>query len=121
MAKRVLIIDDDSEFADILSDILEANDYTVFVASDGVQAIEKTKEEPVDLILMDIQMPVLSGFWFCDVFKKKAETKDIPIIMISGLSDKDNAKKARELGACAFLKKPFQAEELFSMIEKYAA
>lgn len=119
MTKTVLIIDDDVELSEILSDILEEKQYHVLVANDGLQAIKKTKGEKIDLILLDIQMPYMSGFWFCDLFKKKMDTKKIPIVMISGLSKEENAKKAYQLGACAFLKKPFEFEELFEVLEKH--
>lgn len=116
--KKILIVDDDIEITQIMSDILIRDQYEVVLAHDGVQAIEKSKNEKVDLILLDIRMPFFSGFWFCDAFKQRAETKDIPVVIVSGLLDDQNVRKAYDAGASGHLKKPFQAEELSALVKK---
>lgn len=121
MSKKLLIIDDDVEFAKTMADILETKDYVVEIANDGLQAIEKSNEGNVDLILLDICMPFFSGFWFCDAFKQRPKTKDIPVVVISGLTDAKDIRKAYKVGACAYVKKPFEAAELIKVIEKYLA
>ena len=109
MSKKLLIIDDDVDFAKAIAGILENRNYRVEIASDGLQAIEKSNEGNVDLILLDICMPFFSGFWFCDAFKQRPQTKDIPVIVISGLTDAKDIQKAYNVGACAYMKKPFEA------------
>jgi len=121
MEKKVLIVDDDEEMCMVLKDILSYHHYNVKLAHDGLQAFQKTHEEKFDLILLDVCMPVFSGFWFCDAFKNKPETQNIPIIMMSGMSKEDNADRALDLGATAYLKKPVNAERLLEVLEKVLA
>lgn len=116
--KKILIVDDDVEMTGIMSDILKQDNYEIVLAHDGVQAIEKSKNEKIDLILLDIRMPFFSGFWFCDAFKQRPETKDIPVVIVSGLLDDQNVRKAYDAGASGHLKKPFQAEELSAIVRQ---
>ena len=117
-AKRILIVDDDIEMTHLMRDILklEDNSYEMVLAHNGIQAIEKSKSEKVDLILLDIRMPFFSGYWFCDAFKQRPETKNIPIVIVSALLDDDGIRKAYDAGASACLKKPFQPSELADLV-----
>ena len=121
MKKKILVVDDDAEITMIVEDILKHHNYQVIVAHDGLQAIEKSNQEKVDIILLDICMPFFSGFWFCDAFKKRPQTQHIPVIVVSALSDENNIKKAYQMGASAYLKKPFSSGELLEVIEKAVA
>lgn len=121
MEKKVLIVDDDEEMCMVLRDILSYHHYDVQLAHDGLQAFQKAHKEKFDLILLDVCMPVFSGFWFCDAFKNKPETRNIPVIMMSGLSKEENADKALELGATAYLKKPVNAGRLLSILKEVLA
>jgi len=118
--KRILVIDDDSEVRSMMRDVLTRHSYEVVCAANGIQAIEKSNEENLDLVLLDIRMPFFSGFWFCDAFKQKKDTRDIPVVMLSGLSDEDEeeAQKAYRVGASAYLKKPLHATELLKVVEE---
>ena len=115
LRKKILIVDDDVEMAVLMRDILEPV-FEVMMAHDGIQAIQRTKEGVIDLILLDVRMPFFSGFWFCDAFKQKSDTKNIPIIFVSGLSGEDNVEKAKNLGVCAYLQKPFLPEQLVEVV-----
>ena len=117
--KTVLVVDDDPEIAHLISEILN-EDYRVLVVNDGLQAIEETSRHHVNLILMDIRMPYFSGLWFCDAFKRKKNTKNIPIVIVSGLLDEDNTQRARLAGAADTVKKPFTTEQLLRAVEKNA-
>ena len=118
MDKRILIVDDDVEMSLTMSEILQDRHFDVLLAHDGIQAIEKSRQEKVDLILLDVRMPFFSGFWFCDAFKQRSETKDIPVVIVSALPVEENAQKALDVGAFAYLKKPFLPKELLEMIGK---
>lgn len=118
MGKKILVIDDDHDMTRILEEILCTQNYEVVVAHDGMSAIEKTNQEQMDLILLDIRMPLLSGFWFADIFSKRPQTKGVPVIVMSALSGEEEVKKAYQLGARAYLKKPFRSEELLSVVKK---
>lgn len=119
--KTILVVDDDVEMASVIKDTLERRNYQIILAHDGLQAVEKTKRNKIDLILLDVRMPFFSGFWFCDAFKQRDETKDIPIIMVSGVMDENNMQKARDLGAAACLRKPFDPSALVRLVEQNLA
>jgi CheY-like chemotaxis protein len=120
-SKTILVVDDDVEMAMIIKESLEQQGFGVLMAHDGLQAVEKTKRNKIDLILLDVRMPFFSGFWFCDAFKQREQTKNIPIVMISGVMDDDSIQKARDLGAAACLRKPFKPSELVEVVEKNLA
>jgi len=115
--RKILVVDDDKDMSFMMERLLSSHHYEVVTAFNGLEAIEKTKESRIDLILMDVRLPYFSGFWFCDVFKKKPETKDIPVVFMSALSDEENVRKAMNMGAKAYLKKPFNLDELLRVVE----
>ena len=118
--KTVLVVDDDPEITELISEILSGHRYRVLVVRDGLQAIEQTNQHHVDIILMDIRMPYFSGFWFCDAFKRKKNTRNIPIVIVSGMMDEENARRARLVGAVDTIKKPFTNDELLRAVAKNA-
>ncbi len=121
MSRRILVVDDDREIAMIMKETLERSSYDVVLAHDGIQAIEKSKSEKIDLILLDIKMPFFSGFWFCDAFKQRPETRDIPIVIVSSALEQQSIQKAYNLGAAGYLSKPFRPLELVQVVEKNLA
>jgi PleD family two-component response regulator len=104
----VLIVDDENINLKILTHILE-NEYTVYIAGDGISAVEKAKEFLPDLILLDIVMPGTDGYETLTMLKNLEETKEIPVIFISGLSHYDEEEKGLSLGAVDYISKPFSA------------
>ena len=116
--KTVLVVDDDPAFCELIQEILRGRRYQVLTAHNGLEAVEWTKHGHIDLILMDVRMPLFSGYWYCSVFKKKKNTCNIPIVMVSGMLDEDGVKKARLAGACACVKKPFSCQELLDAVEQ---
>jgi DNA-binding response OmpR family regulator len=118
MRKRILVIDDDPELVEVIEAALKEHKYEVFTAKDGLRGIETTNRQAVDLIILDLRMPLFSGFWVCNAFLERAKTRDVPILIISGLSKKEEIEKAYRLGARAYLKKPFHVQELVETVEK---
>lgn len=121
MNKIILVVDDDEDITLIIEEILKQHDYEVLVAHDGPHAVEKTQQHRVDLVLMDIRMPNFSGLWFCEIFKRKPQTRNIPVVVISSAFHPEDIEKARQLGVKACLKKPFDSEELLAVVEKAIA
>jgi len=114
-AFTILLTDDNKEFAQNLCDILELKGYAVLTASDGFQALEVIKTSPVDLILMDIKMPVMNGV---ETFKKiKKITPETPVIMLTAFALEELIQESIQEGAFACLKKPLDFDELFATIE----
>ncbi len=118
--KTILVVEDDPKLAFLIQKVLTRHHYYVLVAHDGLEAIKQTSRHHVNLILMDIRLPYFSGFWFCNAFKKKKNTKNIPIVIVSGLLDENNDQKARLAGASDTVKKPFTNEELLLAVQKNA-
>lgn len=119
MTKTILLTEDDQDVGDLIQSALESEGYEVVWVKDGVKAVEIIQDKKVDLILLDIMMPTFSGYWFCDVFKKNPQTKDIPIIFISALNSETDIKRGMDLGASAFLTKPFKMQQLFDMVASF--
>jgi two-component system, NtrC family, response regulator HydG len=111
----ILLTDDNREFIQNLSDILELKGYRVLSASDGFEALEIVKISPVDLIILDIKMPVMNGV---ETFKRiKQISPGTPVIMLTAFALEELIKESLKEGAFACLKKPLNFEELFTTIE----
>jgi two-component system, NtrC family, response regulator HydG len=112
---RILLADDNKEFSQNLGDILELKGYNVLFAVDGFQALDIIKATPVDLILMDIKMPVMNGV---ETFKQiKTINPTTPVIMITAFALEELIQESLREGAFACLRKPLDFDELFSTIE----
>jgi len=114
--KKILIIDDEPQLVESLAVRLKASDYAVQTAPDGVSGINKFKEEPPDLVILDIMMPGLSGL---DVLKElKQLNSSLPVIMLTAYGTPQSAIEALHLGAYDHLSKPFNTATLLEMIKK---
>jgi len=114
--KTVLIVDDTETNIDILLELL-GDTYDVLVALDGEGAIEIVNEDSIDLILLDIMMPVMDGYDVCTILKSKVSTKDIPIIFITAKTDEDSIEKAYDVGGSDYVTKPFKPRELLARVK----
>jgi len=106
---NILIVDDDTANLMELTSILQS-DYKLYAVSDGISALEKAKESLPDLILLDIIMPGMNGFEVISELKKDENTKSIPVVFISGLSEEGNESEGLAKGAVDYIRKPFNAE-----------
>jgi len=102
---RVLIVDDDSVNVKVLEGALQ-HLYSIVSAGDGFEAIRKIKEQPPDLILLDVMMPELNGFDVCRIIKSEAQFEDIPILFLTALDSLDGEAMGLELGGIDYLTKP---------------
>ena len=101
----VLIVDDTEANVDILVDAL-GDEYEIAVAMDGESALEIVEDEKPDLILLDIMMPGMNGLEVCEKLKAGDETREIPIMFLSGKTDAADKEKAMALGAVDYITKP---------------
>jgi len=114
--KRVLIVDDTKNIRILLTKCLELEGYTVLTASDGQEALELFKQEKFDLAFLDIKMPQLSG---TEVLKKIREQGiSTPVIIITAYATIKNAVDCTQLGAVAYLQKPFTADKVRSVLNE---
>jgi putative two-component system response regulator len=112
----VLVVDDEEPNRRLMKALLAPLGYDVLLAADGVEALEKVRISPPDLVLMDALMPRMGGLEATRVLKASEETRIIPVIMITGLRDLDDKVHAFQAGADDFLTKPFERVELQARI-----
>jgi DNA-binding response OmpR family regulator len=110
--RKVLVVDDDPGMREVLESILVLEGAMVYSATDGKDAVQKTLALKPDLILLDIGMPKLNGLTFCKAIRAGAETRNTPVIMITGRTATNRVEECMEAGADDFLGKPFQMNEL---------
>ncbi|MBL4707214.1 MAG: response regulator [Flavobacteriales bacterium] len=115
----ILLVDDNPENLKILASFLTPKGYHIRVALNGEQAINSINNKPPKLILLDIQMPKMGGFEACRRIKSNKETKDIPIIFVSALSDTTYKVKAFRAGGVDYIEKPFHMEEVIARVEAH--
>ncbi len=119
MAKKVLMIEDDLVEIEMVKDLLIKEGYEFASAEDGEKGIEKAKQQIPHLIILDIMLPGKDGFYVCDILKKDAKTKDIPIILLSSLDDPDLESKGADAKAVYVIRKPYDEEILKSKIKEF--
>jgi two-component system sensor histidine kinase/response regulator len=113
----ILIVDDQPTNLKMLFSFLQESGFKVLVAKTGESAIQKLRTISPDLILLDVMMPGLDGFETCLRLKSSAESKDIPVIFITALSESMDKIKGLKVGAVDYITKPFQQEEVLARIE----
>ena len=113
--KKVLIVDDEPNVRRLSRKILSKK-FEVIEAEDGKQAIDIANTENPDVILMDMMMPRLDGLTACHTIKSSPTTKSIPIIMVTAIGFELNIKLSQQMGASAYVIKPFSQKELLDKI-----
>ncbi len=109
---RILIVDDDKDILDITRDFLEAQGYNVLQAGSGKEALKKTHASEPDLILLDVMMPKMDGFWLCRVMKSDPKFQHIPIIFLTARDDAQSRIEGQKCGGDDYLSKPFDLDAL---------
>jgi CheY-like chemotaxis protein len=104
---RILVVDDNDVNRDMLSRKLRREGYEARTAEDGLEALQALKEEPFDLVLLDIMMPVLNGYQVLERLKADEKLRHVPVIMISALDELESVVRCIEIGAEDYLPKPF--------------
>jgi|SRR3989339_1294647 len=116
--KKVLLVDDEEDIVGALTIRLKASGYDVISASNGMEGLEKARSEKPDVILLDIMLPKLDGYKVCRILKFDEKFKNIPIIMVTGKFGEENRKLGMDVGADAYILKPFNPKELMAKIEE---
>lgn len=111
---RILVVDDDPGIRQLLQVTLQVEGYEVILAEDGLKALERLEEYPVDLVILDIMLPELDGWQVC---KKIREESELPIIMLTAKDDEIDTILGLRLGADDYISKPFSPRELIARIE----
>ena len=117
MSKRILVVDDQEDMRGVLRDLLTGSGYTVIEAADGETGVAKAKSDRPDLILMDIQMPVIDGYEATRLIKVDPNLKAIPIVAVSSFAMKGDEEKARAAGCDHYVTKPYSPMRLLRLIQ----
>ena len=116
--RKILLVDDEEELLLYLGNILKRRDYEVISTTQGAEAIKLAKDARPNLILLDIVMPQMDGFEVLRKLREDAQTKNIPVLMLTGKGESESLFEAEELGVKDYIIKPFQTEEVLALIKK---
>ncbi len=112
---KILLVEDDQNFGDVLRSYLEMHDYDVTLATDGMQGLEKYNQGKYDLCIFDVMMPKKDGFTLAKEIREK--DKEMPIIFLTAKTMKEDVLKGFKIGADDYISKPFNSEELLYRIQ----
>jgi DNA-binding response OmpR family regulator len=115
---KLLLVDDEKQLIEMVQMRLEANGYEVITANDGQEGLEKAKTENPDLIMLDVMMPKMDGYKVCGLLKNDSRYKNIPIILFSARAQQDDTEVGKEVGADAYVTKPFEPLVLLAKIKE---
>lgn len=115
MVKKILIVDDERDFVELMKMRLESAGFTVVCAHNGAEALNKTLKEKPDLIVLDIAMPEVDGYTFVKRLRERENLRDIPVIIVTAYGDKMKDLFAQE-GIIDYLMKPFETKTLLERI-----
>jgi Response regulators consisting of a CheY-like receiver domain and a winged-helix DNA-binding domain len=119
MSKRILVVEDQEDNRQILRDLLGSAGYDVIEAEDGQAALAMVKRQRPDLILMDIQLPLMDGYEATRRFKADPDLQNIPIIVVTSYALSGDEEKARAAGCDGYVTKPFSPRQLLAKIKEY--
>ena len=120
MPRAVLIVEDNDTYRGMLGSLISMRGYTVVPARNGEEGLVVAETQPIDAALVDVQMPGMDGFEFCQRLRaqRKAAGQDIPVWIMTGLFRPALNRRANEAGARLVLRKPFHAEEFITACEQ---
>ncbi len=117
MVKKILIADDEPNIVISLEFLLKREGYEVVVAHNGVQALERIREQRPDMAILDVMMPQRNGFEVCQDLRQDPEFKDLRIMMLTAKGRDTEVSKGLALGADVYMTKPFATKELIAKVK----
>jgi two-component system cell cycle response regulator DivK len=119
MTKRILVVEDQEDNRQILRDLLGSVGFEMAEAGDGQEALAEVAKQRPDLILMDIQLPVMDGYEATRRLKSDPATKSIPIIVVTSYALSGDEGKARAAGCDAYVTKPYSPKQLLAKVKEF--
>lgn len=116
---KVLVVDDEPDVVTLMERALRADGFDVITAYDGIDALAIAEAENPDLILLDIMMPMMSGYEVCQQLRANAATKTIPVLCVSSAHSPDARAQSLRAGASTLIVKPFSPAELVAQVRRY--
>ncbi|HEY3918364.1 MAG TPA: response regulator [Stellaceae bacterium] len=121
MAKRVLIVEDNDLNMKLFHDLLEAHGYDILQTKDGMEALQLARQHHPDLILMDIQLPEVSGLEVTKWIKEDDDLRTIPVVAVTAFAMKGDEEKIREGGCEAYIAKPISVSNFLETVARFCA
>ena len=118
MARKILTCDDEKHIVRLIQVNLERQGYEVITAYNGLECLEKVKEDRPDLIVLDVMMPEMTGFEVLEKLKKDPETENIPVIMLTARAQDSDVLRGWQSGVECYLTKPFNPMELIAFVKR---
>jgi len=119
LTRAILVADDDPDILSIVSMSLETQGYTVHRATNGREAVDLARQHHPDLILMDMMMPIVSGYEAVGELKADATTKEIVIVGLSAKAMATDMERATDVGIDGYITKPFRIAQVLTVVESY--
>jgi two-component system cell cycle response regulator DivK len=119
VAKAILVADDDPDILSIVSMSLETQGYTVYKATNGREAVDLAKQHHPDLVLMDMMMPIVSGYEAVTELKADATTRGITIVGLSAKAMATDMERATDVGIDGYITKPFRIAQVLTVVASY--
>jgi len=119
MTKRILVVEDQEDLRGVLRDLFTRSGYIVVEATDGATGVASAKADRPDIILMDIQMPIIDGYEATRQIKADPDLASIPIVAVSSFAMKGDEEKARAAGCNDYVTKPYSPIQLLRMVRGY--
>ncbi|PIY83951.1 MAG: DNA-binding response regulator [Candidatus Omnitrophica bacterium CG_4_10_14_0_8_um_filter_43_18] len=119
--QTILVVDDEKELAALVSLHMKMAGFEVLTAANGEKALELSREEKPDLIILDLMLPKIDGWEVCEQLRQDAVTKDIPVIMLTARTQIEDKLKGFEAGADDYVTKPFSPRELVARVKRVLA
>jgi len=116
---KVLVVDDEPDLVEFIARLLRAEGFDVLTAYDGINAMDMTENERPDIILLDIMMPMVSGYEVCQQIKANPMTRNIPILCMTSAHSIDARARSRQAGAATVIVKPFTPAELVAQVRRH--
>jgi CheY-like chemotaxis protein len=119
VAKAILVADDDPDILSIVSMSLETQGYTVYKATNGREAVDLARQHHPDLVLMDMMMPIVSGYEAVTELKADEATRDITIVGLSAKAMATDMERATDVGIDGYITKPFRIAQVLTVVASY--
>ncbi|MFH0738809.1 MAG: response regulator [Candidatus Omnitrophota bacterium] len=116
--KKILVVDDELDILEVVAKRLISSGYEIITASDGQEAFDKARKENPDLIILDLMLPKMDGYKVCGLLKRDARYANIPVILFTARAQGDDMKMGQEVGADAYITKPFESQVLLGKIKE---
>lgn len=116
---KILVVDDEPDVVALLERTLKTEGFEVIAAYDGIGALDLVSSEKPDLVLLDIMMPMMSGYEVCEQIKANPQTQDVPVVCVSSAHTPDARAQSLRAGAVELLTKPFLPAELLAQVRRH--